>query len=129
MNKISQNVENFNYNKYNASLIYNTNNQLSLKTNDLTINFQLSQIFNLDEEEIIYLDNINNLIIIYTISKANRENNDKLYVIQLDENNEIIKIYLDEEIFYPDEYENDGISINSVQKRAILTTYDENYDI
>ncbi len=56
--QISQNVENFNYNKYNASLIYNTNNQLSLKTNDLTINFQLSQIFNLDEEEIIYLDNI-----------------------------------------------------------------------
>ena len=127
--QISQNVENFNYNKYNDSLIYNTNNQLSLKTNDLTINFQLSQIFNLDEEEIIYLDNINNLIIIYTISKANRENNDKLYVIQLDENNEIIKIYLDEEIFYPDEYENDGISINSLQKRAILTTYDENYNL
>ena len=129
INQISQNVENFNVNNYNFSLIYNTNNRLFIKTNNSSINFELSQIFNFDEEEIIFLDNINNLIIIYTISKTNREKNDKLYIIQLDENNAIIKIYLDKDIFYPDEYENDGISINSLQKRAILTTYDENYNL
>ena len=129
INQISQNVENFNYNNYNDSLIYNTNNQLFLKIKNTTINFQLSQIFNLEEEEIIYLENINNLIIIYTISKNDRSNNDKLYEIELNENNEIIKIFLDEDIFFPDEYENDGISVNSLHKRSILTAYNENFNL
>ena len=130
-NLLSNNAYNFNYNKKLNSIIFNTEEYIILKNENknLNLNFPLNSIININEEEIIFLENINNLIIIYTISKINRENCDKLYIILLNENNKISKIFLDEDIFYIDKNDNNGISLNSKEKRAIITLFDENLEL
>ena len=123
---LSTNIQNFNYNKKNNSIIYNSQESIFLEKNNLISQFSLNTIININEE-IIFLENINNLIIIYT--KNDKEKPDKLYIIVLNENNEISGIYFDDDIFYPDKDENNGISINSKEKRAILSLFDFHKDI
>ena len=83
------------------------------------------------EEKIIHIENIYNFIIIYSIeNKEKPENADKLYFVQMNSSfDDIVKIYLEEEYFYPDEYELEGISYVSHLKRNVFTIYDKDINV
>ena len=83
------------------------------------------------EEKIIHIENIYNFIIIYSIeNKEEPKNADKLYFVQMNSSfDDIVKIYLEEEYFYPDEDELEGISYVSHLKRNVFTIYDKDINV
>ena len=83
------------------------------------------------EEKIIHIENIYNFIIIYSIeNKEEPENADKLYFVQMNSSfDDIVKIYLEKEYFYPDENELEGISYVSHLKRNVFTIYDKDINV
>ena len=83
------------------------------------------------EEKIIHIENIYNYVILYSIeNKENPESADKLYFLQMNSNfNEVIKVYLEKEYFFPDEYELDGIANVSQLKRSVFTIYDRDINV
>ena len=83
------------------------------------------------EEKIIHIENIYNFIIIYSIeNKEEPENPDKLYFVQMNSSfDDIVKIYLEKEYFYPDDYELEGIAYNSHLKRNVFTIYDKDINV
>ena len=86
----------------------------------------------IEEEKIIYIKNIFNFIILYSIeNKEKPENQDKLYFIQMNSNiNDIVKIYLEKEFFFPDEYDDfEGISYKSHLKKPVFTIYDKEINV
>ena len=86
----------------------------------------------IEEEKIIYIKNIFNFIILYSIeNKEEPEKQDKLYFIQMNSNiNDIVKIYLEKEFFYPDEYDDfEGISYISHLKKPVFTVYDKDINV
>ena len=86
----------------------------------------------IEEEKIIYIKNIFNFIILYSIeNKENPENQDKLYFIQMNSTiDNVVKIYLEKEFFYPDEYDDfEGISYESHLKKSVFTVYDKDINV
>ena len=83
------------------------------------------------EEKIIHIENIYNFIIIYSIeNKEEPENPDKLYFVQMNSSfDDIIKVYLEKEYFFPDDYELEGISYYSHLKRNVFTIYDKDINV
>ena len=84
-----------------------------------------------EEKKIIYIENIYNFFIIYSIeNKEEPENYDEIYFIQMNSDiNEILKIYIEKEYFFPDEYELEGIAYNSQLKRCVFTLYDKDINV
>ena len=106
--------------------------------NSFTIVEEKSQILlknilstSLGEEKIIHIENIYNFIILYSIeNKENPENDDKLYFLQMNSNmDNIIKIYLEKQYFFPEEYELEGIAYESHLKRNVFTVYNEDINV
>ena len=83
------------------------------------------------EEKIIHIENIYNFIILYSIeNKEEPENSDKLYFIQMNSAfDDIIKIYLEKEFFYPDDFELEGIAYYNHLKREVFTIYDKDINV
>ena len=85
----------------------------------------------LEEEKIIHIESIFNFIIFYSIeNKEEPENSDKLYFLQMNANmDNIEKIYLEKNFYYPDEYELDGLAYENHLKRTVFTIYDKDINV
>ena len=100
---------------------------------ELKIQIPLKDIIetSLKEEKIIYIENIYNFIMLYSIeNKEEPENPDKLYFLQINSSfDQLIKIYLEKEFFFQDEYELDGVSYYNHLKRTIFTIYNKDINV
>ena len=85
----------------------------------------------INDEKIIHIENIYNFIILYSIeNKEEPEKDDQLYFLQMNSNmDDIIKIYLEKQHFYPDEYGLEGIAYESHLKRSVFTVYDKDINV
>ena len=137
---VENNAIKMSYNKdNNIFLILNNNSLYVYKEKDNFNNFELKkQIYlkeiistSLKEEKIIHIENIFNFIILYTIeNKEQPENSDKLYFLQMNTAiDDIIKIYLEEEFFVPEEFELEGLSYYNHLKKSVFTIYDNDINV
>ena len=93
--------------------------------------FPIEDIISDEKNILIFCENIYNYIILYAIQNSEEpDSSDNLIFIELDEQmKQIIKIYIDKEYFYPDDYELSGIAYYSQLKRTIISSYDKDLGI
>ena len=85
----------------------------------------------IEKEKIIHIESIYNFIILYSIENSEEpKNDDKLYFLKMNSNmDEVIKIYLEKNYFYPDYVELEGIAYDSHLKRSVFTLYDKEINV
>jgi len=103
----------------------------NFKTFTQNAKLSLGDIIKEENELLIFGQVIYNYIVLYTIENSDQpKNDDKLYFIEMNENmSEIKKIYVEENFFFPDDYELEGIAADSQKKRAVFSIFDKDYGV
>ena len=135
---IQKNAIIMNYNKETSIFLIISNDSISIfkETDNFNTftqiqNLSLYEIVKEENELIIFGEVIYNYIVLYTIENIDQpKNDDKLYFIEMNDNmNEIKKIYKEDEYFYPDDYELEGIAYDSQKKRTVFSVFDKDYGV